>query len=394
MNTENNNKKCIKILHLEDSPHDAEIIRERLMDSGFSLHLDWVTSEQEFSAFLQSGGYDLVLVDYLLPSFDGMAALRLTQSFCPGVPFICVSGAIGEERAVELLKLGATDFVPKSRLEKLPLAMQRALDEVEERAARRQAEEALEQLNASLEARVVEMVTDLRRKDQILIQQSRLAAMGEIICTIAHHWRQPLNNIGLIIQSIQLDYNSGTLTPEEMDSSINDLLGELLKMSHTIDDFNNSFQKDTEKQLFFLNKVVNRALSLVSPILSSHNIQVEIEAGDEVTAIGNENEYLQVLLNIITNAREAGIEHNITTPRIFIRIARENERSVLYIRDNCGGIPEDIVPKIFDPYFSTRGPASGTGLGLYISKVIIEQNMAGHLTAGNVGDGAEFRIEV
>ncbi len=131
MNTENNNKKCIKILHLEDSPHDAEIIRERLMDSGFSLHLDWVTSEQEFSAFLQSGGYDLVLVDYLLPSFDGMAALRLTQSFCPGVPFICVSGAIGEERAVELLKLGATDFVPKSRLEKLPLAMQRALDEVE-----------------------------------------------------------------------------------------------------------------------------------------------------------------------------------------------------------------------------------------------------------------------
>ncbi len=179
-----------------------------------------------------------------------------------------------------------------------------------------------------------------------------------------------------------------------MERDIHEAMETLLKMSHTIDDFNNSFQKDTEKQLFFLNNAVKRALSLVSPILSSHSIQVEIESDDEATAIGYHNEYVQVLLNIITNAREAGIEHNITTPRIFIRIARENGRSVLYIRDNCGGIPENIMPRIFDPYFSTRGPASGTGLGLYMSKVIIEQNMAGHLTANNVGDGAEFRIEV
>ena len=101
-----------------------------------------------------------------------------------------------------------------------------------------------------------------------------------------------------------------------------------------------------------------------------------------------------MLLNIITNSRAAVFERNVFNPCIFIRIVLENERSVLYIRDNCGGIPEDIMPGIFDPYFSTRGPASGAGIGLYMSKVIFEQDMAGHLTASNVEGGAEFRIEV
>ncbi len=142
MNSEINHPG-IRILHLEDSPPDAEIIRERLIDAGFSLHLDQAANEKEFNSFLQIGGYDIVLADYQLPGFDAPLALRMVQAAYPGLPFICVSGAVGEEKAVELLKLGATDYVPKSRLEKLPLAMIRALDEVRERTARQLAEETL-----------------------------------------------------------------------------------------------------------------------------------------------------------------------------------------------------------------------------------------------------------
>ena len=135
----------LRILHLEDSPRDAEFIRERLGDAGFSMQLDWASDEREFTAFLRRGGYDLILADYELPGFDALAALGLAKSLCPGVPFICVSGTIGEERAVKLLREGATDYVLKGRLEKLPLVLRRALDEFGERNAHKRAEEALRQ---------------------------------------------------------------------------------------------------------------------------------------------------------------------------------------------------------------------------------------------------------
>jgi PAS domain S-box-containing protein len=143
MNDAKNTERPLRILHIEDSPLDAEIIRERLIDAGFSLRMDWVANKREFTTFLQRGGYDLILADYQLPAFDGTAALRMTKSFCPGVPFICVSGAIGEEKAVELLKQGATDYVLKDRLYRLPPAVQRALDEVMEYKARQLAEQTL-----------------------------------------------------------------------------------------------------------------------------------------------------------------------------------------------------------------------------------------------------------
>ena len=143
MNNENDDTRVLRILHIEDSPQDAEIIRERLIDAGFAKHIDWASNEQEFTVFLQSGGYDIILADYSLPAFDAPAALRLAQSLWPDIPFICVSGAVGEEKAVELLKQGATDYIPKDRLGKLPMAMRRALDEVGERIARRAAEDAL-----------------------------------------------------------------------------------------------------------------------------------------------------------------------------------------------------------------------------------------------------------
>ncbi len=143
MNDETLAQRPLRILHLEDSPRDAEIIREHLIDAGFYLEIDWVTTGQEYTAFLRRGGYDIVLADYLIPGFDALEALVQAKTYCPGVPFISISGTIGEERAIELLKQDATDYVLKNRLARLPLAMERALEEVRERQARLQAEAAL-----------------------------------------------------------------------------------------------------------------------------------------------------------------------------------------------------------------------------------------------------------
>jgi PAS domain S-box-containing protein len=266
---------------------------------------------------------------------------------------------------------------------------------LENEIAKREAAQAnLEELNSSLEKRISLAVADLRLKDQTLIQQGRLAAMGEMINNIAHQWRQPLNNIGLIVQNLQFSFEAGTITHEEMQQDIGIAMDVIMHMSRTIDDFRNFFREDKQKGGFLVGKTVHRALEFVTAALSDHDIQVELEDDESVTATGYQNEYAQVLLNILSNSREACIERRVSAPRIQIRVTSENGRSVVYIRDNCGGIGDDVMPKIFDPYFTTRPPDKGTGIGLYMSKVIIEQNMGGSLSANNVDGGVEFRIEV
>ncbi len=268
-------------------------------------------------------------------------------------------------------------------------------EQLEDEVAERESiQTELERLNRSLEEQIDLAVADLRHKDQTLIQQGRLAAMGEMINNIAHQWRQPLNNVGLIIQNLQFSYDDGTITHNEFDREIAKAMEVIMHMSRTIDDFRNFFREDKQKGGFLVSTAVHHALDFISATLSSHDIQVELDDDKEVSAIGYQNEYAQVLLNILSNARGACIERCVTAPRILIRITSENGHSVVYIRDNCGGIADEIMPKIFDPYFTTRAPDKGTGIGLYMSKVIIEQNMEGHLTARNTEDGAEFRIEV
>lgn len=284
------------------------------------------------------------------------------------------------------------DITAKKLMEHELFEQTEALEE--EIAEREAAQTNLEELNHSLEDRVHLAVDELRRKDQALIQQGRLAAMGEMINNIAHQWRQPLNNVGLIIQNLQYSYDAETLTREEMEQEISKAMGVIMHMSRTIDDFRNFFRADKQKGCFSVNETVRKALEFISSALSSHDITIVLDDNETISATGYENEYAQVLLNILSNARETSIERDITAPRISIRITSEDEHSVLYIRDNCGGIADDIMPKIFDPYFTTRAPDKGTGIGLYMSKVIIEQNMSGSLTAKNTDDGVEFRIEV
>jgi len=268
-------------------------------------------------------------------------------------------------------------------------------------AERQKAQEALEvkqlqleSLNRSLELRVSEALSELRQRDQLLIQQGRLAAMGEMINNIAHQWRQPLNNIGLIVQNLRICYEAGDLSTDEMNCEVTKTMGLIMHMSNTIDDFRNFFRLDKDKQELRISSVVKRSLDFLSASLKDHNINVNLDVAEDVTSIGYQNEYGQVLLNILANAKDALLERKIPEPCIAIHVGKEGDRSVVTIRDNGGGIAENVLPKIFDPYFTTKEPNKGTGIGLYMSKVIIEQNMGGSLTAKNVADGVEFRIEI
>jgi signal transduction histidine kinase len=252
----------------------------------------------------------------------------------------------------------------------------------------------LYEFNNDLDERITQKVSELRQKDQILIRQNRQAAMGDMINNIAHQWRQPLNSIGLIVQSMMYSYEGGGLTEETMKADIDKTMETIKFMSQTIDDFRNYFKPDKEKTQFNVKMVINRSISIVAGSIGNVKITIESDEAVDPVIYGYPNEYSQVVLNILINARDALSELKISNPEIKIVIRMEKGKSVVTISDNAGGIPEDIIDKIFDPYFSTKGPDTGTGVGLFMSKNIIEENMSGRLTVCNSGEGAEFRIEI
>jgi|GEM_PF-5386116 len=256
----------------------------------------------------------------------------------------------------------------------------------------------LEELNATLEQRVQEEIASRQEKEQLLFQQSRMAAMGEMIGAIAHQWRQPLNVTGLIIQNLQMAYEYGELDKERFRSAVGTAMWQINFMSKTIDDFRNFFKPSKGKEIFEVRKVVDETISLVNAQLQNNYIDVEITADKEGLVIdGYPNEFKHVLLNLINNAKDAILAREAKEncrSKITITISEKAEKVILKIRDTGGGIPEGIMNKIFDPYFSTKEAGAGTGIGLYISKTMIERNMGGRLTARNWKEGAEFRIEV
>lgn len=264
----------------------------------------------------------------------------------------------------------------------------------DEIAQRQRTQEELNAINENLEERITAAVSELRQKDDLLMHQNRLAAMGELLNNIAHQWRQPLNNIAAYIQTMQYLHKSGGLTAEEMDNDITAVMNILKYMSQTIDDFRNFFRKDRDLREFVLREEIDRCISLISSGLKANNIQVTVQGDDSVTVVGYPNEYAQCLVNILYNARDILQERSVIDPLIEVIISREGEKSVVCVRDNGGGIPAEVMPHIFDPYFTTKGPATGTGIGLYMARTLIERNMGGRLTARNIEAGAELKIEL
>ncbi len=262
----------------------------------------------------------------------------------------------------------------------------------------RSKQQQLEELNATLEQRVQEEIVLRQEKEQLLFQQSRMAAMGEMIGAIAHQWRQPLNVTGLIIQNLQMAYEYGELDKERLNNAVATAMWQINFMSKTIDDFRNFFKPSKEKELFEVRKVVDATVSLMKAQLQNNYIDVEIIVEKEGLVInGYPNEFKHVLLNLINNAKDAILMRKAKEnceARITIEISETDNRVILKIRDTGGGIREDIMDKIFDPYFTTKDEGTGTGIGLYISKTMIERNMGGRLTVRNWKEGAEFRIEL
>ena len=256
--------------------------------------------------------------------------------------------------------------------------------------AQKLAEEALLQLNQELDSRVRDEIQKNMDKDLLLQRQARLAGMGEMIGNIAHQWRQPINSLGLILSDLEDASLYGECNLAYIQTAVSKSKNIIQKMSSTIDDFRHFFRADKSLGTFNLKQVSDECLNLVEAAMKSNNINIVVRCEHDVFVSGYANEYSQALMNILSNAKDAIVDRKIAEGEIIIEIGEEGGFGVHTVTDNGGGIPEEVLPKIFEPHFTTK--TLGVGIGLYMTLVSIEKNMRGRISAENVPGGTRFSV--
>jgi signal transduction histidine kinase len=250
----------------------------------------------------------------------------------------------------------------------------------------------LENLNKKLEKRVKQEVEKNLKKDSIMIHQTRLAQMGEMMSLIAHQWKQPLSAISATSSGLHIKIELDMYDKEFFLKSLTKIEEFVNHLSTTIDDFSNFFKPSKRKKEFFMYEAVDKALSIATYSLSKKSIDLVLDIDKNLKVKTYQNELVQVLLNLIKNAENILIKREIKEPKIWIKVYKSEDGNVIEIIDNGGGIDKKILPKIFEPYFSTKATKDSTGLGLYMSKFIVEDSLGGKLIAENNEKGAVFSI--
>ncbi|RXK04740.1 sensor histidine kinase [Halarcobacter bivalviorum] len=242
----------------------------------------------------------------------------------------------------------------------------------------------LKDLNRNLEIKIKEEVEKNREKDKALIQQGRFAALGEMIGNIAHQWRQPLSAISSTVSSMQLQIELNIATKDDIKNSYSSVMKYVEFLNQTIEDFRSFFRKDKEAVKFNIIEVLNNSLCITSAVYKDNAISITLDLEDkELFSIGFPNELAQAFLNILNNAKDILKEKKFEKRQVYIKAYENENQNIIEFYDSAGGISSNIKDKIFDPYFTTKHKSQGTGIGLYMSKDIIEKHMKGSLTAYN-----------
>lgn len=238
-------------------------------------------------------------------------------------------------------------------------------------------------------------INELEQKDEIMITQSRNNAMGEILNMIAHQWRQPLNVISLNMNNILLGLELETLDKKTLREHINNVLSQSSQLSETIDSFKDHFSfTQTKKEIIQMESLIKEAIEVIQISLDENEIAVEVNSKSDTEIINSKQELIQVFLTLINNSKDAFISNNIEKKFILVTIEENENFIVIHFCDNAGGIEEKNLANIFEPYFTTKGELNGAGLGLYISRVIIEKNMRGKIDIKNFKDGICVTIQI
>jgi len=347
MENNNSQKAPLRILYLEDDPNDVALVQSVLEAGGLDCQVVSVETKDDFLSQADKGEFDFIFADYTLPSFDGMSALALAREKYPDVPFLFVTGTLGEELAIESLKNGATDYILKQRLPRLVPALHRALREVEERTERKKCE-----------ARMV--------------QTEKLSAVGQLAAGISHEINNPLGVILGFAQGMARQITPG----DPLELPVKSIEREAIRCKNLVQDLL-TFSRSTPMELksMDLNEAVKGALSLIQAQAKFRQVEVRSELTPHLLSIlGSKNQIQQVVVNLANNGLGAMAAGGILTIRTELIKISPPYWACLKISDTGTGIPPEILGKIFDPFFTTKPVGKGTGLGLSLVNEIVQKH--------------------
>ena len=303
------------------------------------------------------------------------------------IPILDTKGAIEEFIAIRYDVTKEVFY--RESLEKKEQELAHLNKELEKRVEEKT--KALKELNETLEKRVEEEIAKNEEKQKVMFWQSRFASLGAMIANIAHQWRQPLTELSLTLFSLKkAAQNSEYDEVEKLYSESKDIIKH---MSNTIEDFSNFFKPDKQKHYFNLKESIQEALNILERVLNKDMIEVKTSYED-IEVLGIPNEFTQVIINLVKNSRDAFVENGVLIREIDIRMRREDGVAVVEVEDNAGGIKERDKYKIFEPYFTSKHTSQGTGLGLFMSKMICEKGLDGSLDVTSKKGRSNFIITI
>ena len=366
----------LAVLMVEDSESDAQLIVRLLKKAGYDVVSEQVETAEQMRAAWGKGAWDIVISDYSLPQFDGRAALTLLRETGQDIPFIVVSGTIGEETAVAMMKAGAHDYLLKGNLARLTPAVERELAQAETRRERKRAEAELAARNEELKAMT-----------QQLWQTAKLATMGELAASIAHELNNPLATVSLRVEDLLAKISAddpGRRALEVIEQEV-ERMGALV--SNLL-----QFSRQGAQQISTLDvrEEIAKTLELVHYLLRQRRIAVVQDFAPDAPMIQADRQQLrQLFLNLFTNASDAMPEGGTLT----IRVSVEGKQVVIEINDTGLGIAPEDLPKVLEPFFTTKPEGKGTGLGLAICRRIAQEH-GGTLDIASAGSGQGATVRV
>lgn len=370
------------VLVVDDVPNNIKALAEILKED---YDVKVASSGERALEITKQTPIDLILLDVEMPEMDGYKVCEILKNNTEtkNIPIIFVTIHGEEENEVRGLELGAVDYIIK------PIQPSIVKRRVATHIKLREYQKELLNYQSFLELKVQEEMEKREAQELILVQQSKMAAMGEMIGSIAHQMMQPLNSINLATALIETESEEKNSNIQEGCDTIYDMVTYL---TDTIGDFKNFYKPNKLKEEFSVLSKIENSEKILKHQLHNNDIALKIR-GEDFKVYGKKNELMQVFINLFSNAKDALIERKRDERFIIVTLESDEENGQITIRDNGGGIPDEVIGKIFDSYASTKG-SKGTGIGLYMSKTIIEGSFNGTIKGENREDGAVFTITI
>ena len=392
--------KTVRVLYVES---DKDLRDNSLGVFKIFFHkIDTASDGIEGFKYFEKNKYDLIITSVNLPLMSGVDMITKIREISKHITILIKSS--NTNNFIDLIRLGIDGYILKPvEINQFTVIIQKVIEKLQNKQELYEYKnllekkisektKSLEQLNNNLEEKVKQEVLKNQEQKIVIAEQSKMVALGEMIGNISHQWRQPLSTISTAASGIQLQKEYGILKDDHLIDSCESIVKNAEYLSQTIDDFRNFIKGDSAKTTFSLKSAIHSFISLVEGSITASNLNLVLDLNEDINIYSHKNELTQCLINIFNNAKDSFLEKETEYKYIFISISKENDQAIIKIKDNGDGIANDILPKIFEPYFTTKHKSQGTGLGLHMTYRLIVDGMNGTIKAHNTNFEHEDKI--